>query len=288
VIVTHNGAGDVAAAVESLRRGGGVDLHVVVSDSGSSDEVESVCRDLAVPFLPGPNRGYGAGVNRALALRPFRRARYVLCMNPDVRVGRGTLADFVALCDARPAGGVFAPRQVDQHGEFVPSIGREPSPARYWRGVRAMWPEWVLDREADEHEASCDWVMGCFMLLRRGALDAIGGFDERFFLNSEEVDVCTRMRRAGFDVVHLPQLTIVHRVADRPGDARREGLIVWGQIVYMRKWFGWRERASMRAALVVRIVRVLVERLRQGEDAGREWAGLLAALRFRRQLYGPG
>ena len=286
VMVTHQSARFVPACLDSLaEHGRGLDLSVVVADSGSTDEVEAICRERGVAFLAGPNRGYGAAVNRALGHEAVRRAQYVLVMNPDLRIIDGSLADFVARCEQRPECGVFAPRQVDQHGRLVCSIGREPTPEDYWRAWRTGWADWVWEPEVYEREARCDWVMGAFMLVRRRLFDELGGFDERFVLFSEEVDLGTRARRAGWQIAYLPQLTIEHWKADRPLDEHRERMIMWSVLVYMRKWHGRRARASMRLALVARLTRRLARRLRAREPARADWVRLCAALRFRSSRY---
>lgn len=288
VVVTHESAGFLPACLDSLaKHAGGLELAVVVADSGSTDQVESVSRGSGATFLGGPNRGFGAAVNYGLGHEAVRRARYVLVMNPDLKIVEGSLAEFVALCEQRSECGVFAPRQVDQHGRLICSIGREPSPADSWRAWRTGWPMWIWDVETYEREARGDWVNGAFMLIRREVFEAVEGFDERFFLYSEEVDFCTRVRRAGWEIGYLPQLTIMHWNADRPLDEHRERLTMWSELIYMRKWYGRRERASMRVALVARLTRQLLRRLRSRETARGEWIRLRAALRFRPRRYGP-
>ena len=96
------------------------------------------------------------------------------------------------------------------------SLGLERFPRR---------PDWLGERELRleryDHEFEGDWTIGSFLLVRREAFDAVGGFDERFFLYSEEVDLCLRVRRAGWKVVHSPAVTILHHGnSDRPADPR--------------------------------------------------------------------
>ena len=286
--MTHDSAALLPSCLDSLaEHAGGLELAVVVADSASTDGVESFCRERGAVFLGGSNRGFGAAVNRALGHEAVMRARYVLVMNPDVEIVEGSLADFVAACEQRPECGLLAPRQVDQHGRLIRSIGREPSPASYWRDWQTGWPTWIWDVEAYEREARCDWVMGSFMLIRQPVLEALGGFDERFFLYSEEVDLCTHARRAGWEIGYLPQLTIRHWKADRPLDEHRQRMLMWSKLLYMRKWYGRRARASMRVALVARLTRQLVRRLRSREAARGEWVRFCASLRFRPRRYGP-
>lgn len=288
VVVTHQSADFLPACLDNLEANeGGLRITAVVSDSASTDDVEAICGERGVPFLSGPNRGFGAAVNRALSHEDVRHARWLLVMNPDVQIAEGSLAEFLALCEERPDCGIFAPRQLDQHGELVPSIGIEPSPANYWHEWQTGWPNWDWDKATYEGEARCAWVMGAFMLIRRVVFEELGGFDERFFLYSEEVDLCTRARRSGWGVAYLPQLTITHWKADRPFNPHRLRLQIWAMLIYMRKWYGPRERASMRLALVARLGRQLVRRLSRGQGIRREWVRLSAALLFRAQRYGP-
>jgi GT2 family glycosyltransferase len=288
IVVTHQSAGFLGPCLDSLEASrGDLDLTVVVSDSASTDATEDMCRERGVPFLAGPNRGFGAAVNRVLSHEGVRDARWLLVMNPDLEIAEGSLEGFVALCEERPDSGIFAPRQVDQHGELVPSIGIEPTPAHYWSTWQTAWPNWDWDKASYEREARCEWVMGAFMLIRRAAFEQLGGFDERFFLYSEEVDLCTRARLTGWGIAYLPQLTITHWKADRPFDPHRLRLQIWAMLVYIRKWYGRREQASMRLALVARLARQLMRRLFRGQDARRDWVRLTAALIFRPRRYGP-
>ena len=288
VIVAHNSAGLLPGCLGSLvENADGLDLQMVVSESGFTDNTESICREHGAFHLSGPNHGFGAAVNRALGHEAVRRARYVLLINPDARIVEGSLSEFAAHSEQRPECGVLGPRLVDQHRRTVCSIGREPSPANSWLDLRTGWPDWVWDAGVYERETRCDWVMGACVLIRREVLDAVGGFDERFFLFSEETDFCTRTRRAGWEVAYLPNLTVMHLEAERPLDEHRERLIIWSQRLYARKWYGPLDRMSMRVALQVRLTRQLLRRVRRRESARGEWVRLAAALRFRSPLYGP-
>jgi N-acetylglucosaminyl-diphospho-decaprenol L-rhamnosyltransferase len=287
VIVTHNSVALLPACFDSLtKHRGAVDTRIVVSDSGSTDAVGEVSESRGVHCLRGPNLGFGAAINRALAVDPICQARYVLVVNPDVEIKTSSVAELVSLCDQRPRSAVFGTRQVDQHGRLICTMGRAPTPGDYWRAARTLSSDWVRDREQYDDEQPCDWVVGSFMLIRRQVLEEIGGFDERFFLNSEEVDLCRRTREAGWTVAFLPQMTVMHHRADRLLNEHAERLVTWSKILYIRKWYGPLERISMRAALIALIVRRLLRSRRRGE-ARLYRVRLGAALWFRASLYGP-
>src|SRR4029079_11856034 len=103
-----------------------------------------------------------------------------------------------------------------------------------------------------DRECEGDWTIGSFMLGRREAWDGVGGFDERFFLYSEEVDLCLRLRRAGWRIVPLPTLTILHHGnTGRALDPRFASQSAWAQLQYADKNLPPRSRPAFRAALLV-------------------------------------
>ncbi|HYM53828.1 MAG TPA: glycosyltransferase, partial [Solirubrobacteraceae bacterium] len=166
------------------------------------------------------NHGFGYGNNRGLEQT---RARYVLLLNPDTEIVSGTFGELVDLLDARPEVGLIGVRQITADGTLWPTIRRFPSVSRalgeaffseHWPIHPAWAGERVLDPAAYEREGECDWPIGSFMLIRREALLSAGLLDERFFIYSEEPDLCLRIRRAGWQVRHLPQMTIVHHVGN--------------------------------------------------------------------------
>jgi GT2 family glycosyltransferase len=262
-------------------------MTVTVADSGSSDDLEEVARCYPVTFLPGPNAGFAAAVNRALAAGALGGARYLLLVNPDTELRAGNVSQLLALCDERPSCGVVGTHQVDQHDKLIPTIGRAPSPADYWEAVRTGLPVWHRDPARYRREARCDWVSGSWMLIRRQALEQVGRLDERFFLYSEEVDLCRQVHDRGWEIAYLPQLTVMHRTADRPFNAHLWRVLMWSQLLYMRKWFGVRERASMRLALAVTSARGILCARRAGKSSTAHRVALGATLWFRPSRYGP-
>jgi GT2 family glycosyltransferase len=129
--------------------------------------------------------------------------------------------------------------------------------------------------------------MGACLLLRGAMLAQIGGFDEQFFLCSEEVDLCRRAREAGWSVGYVPNVTVVHPLAGRAPDPHRLRLEEWSWIVYLRKWQGWRARCSIRLAIAVRLALLAALEVRHPRAQRSSRIRLGATLRFRRRGYGP-
>jgi GT2 family glycosyltransferase len=118
-------------------------------------------------------------------------------------------------------------------------------------------PGWLGEREVRlgryDAEFEDDWTIGSFMLVRREAIERAGPFDERFFVYSEEVDLCLRVRQAGWKIVHLPTLTIYHEGSVARGvDPRMARQNAYAQLQYARKHLSAPGRVGMRAALLLR------------------------------------
>jgi GT2 family glycosyltransferase len=282
VVVTHQSASDLPRCLESLlHRLDGVDASVVVSDSGSTDATVAVARSYPVHVVPGRNDGFGAGCNRVLGHEAVRDARWVLFLNPDTELVDGSLAAVVRRCDALDGLGVASVRQVDVTGTTWPTGRRYPNAARLLAeavgGPLQRFGQWDLDIDCYERERDFDWLVGAFLIARRAALDEVGAFDERFFLYSEEVDLCLRIRRAGWRVVHLPVASYRHY---KPGRAvtARELHLTYAQRVYAEKWFSRPHRALFRAAIVAKHARCALDPWRSELERRRARARLRGAL----------
>ncbi|MGE0593287.1 MAG: glycosyltransferase family 2 protein [Vicinamibacterales bacterium] len=220
---------------------------VCVVDNGSRDGLGWVPRldpSLRVIRAPG-NIGFGAASNMALA--HLREADHVLLLNPDVSVPSGTLGAMLAVLGEDASLGAATCRLLRPSGELDPACRRSDPTllsglARYL-SLPAMFPGSAtigaynltyLD-ETLAHDIGSGTA--AFLLLTRAALDAVRGFDERFFLYGEDLDLCRRIRQAGLRVRYDPRATAVHV----KGSGRIRSLqttrhfysAIW---IYYRKW----------------------------------------------------
>jgi GT2 family glycosyltransferase len=189
------------------------------------------------------NGGFAYANNRGLMTCD---ARYVLFLNPDTEILDGSFADLVARMDRRPEVGLVGVRQVDADGRLDPTIRRFPDALRALGDTLGAErlprrPRWLgereLELEAYDREVTCDWTAGSFMLARREAIESAGFMDERFFMYSEETDFCRRIKSAGWEIRHLPDMTILHYGAKVGVDPRIESLSAYSRMVYARKHF---------------------------------------------------
>ena len=245
----------------ALNRTAGLTVQVVVADSDPGTPARPLlAREFGdnVHVVACTNRGFAHGNNQALACT---NARYVLFLNPDTEVIAGEFGDLLRLMDDRPGIGLAGVRQVTPDGKLFPTIRRFPNGLRALGealgservGLHRSWlGERVLETRAYDRETVCDWTSGSFMLVRRNVLRAVGLLDERFFLYSEEVDLCRRIKSAGWEVVHLPQMTIIHH-ADKAGvDARLVAQQAYSRMLYAQKHFPSYHRRCFTGAVYVR------------------------------------
>jgi GT2 family glycosyltransferase len=259
IVVSHNGKRWLDSALTSLfEHSGGLDLDVVVVDNGSDGSAEyAEDRFQGVRALRCPNRGFGHANNRALETA---NARYVLFLNPDTEVLEGDLSLLTTALDNQPGIALVGVRQLRDDGSLAPSIRRFPS-ARHMLaealgvekipGVRRVLGERELDMRQYDRVRPCDWTSGSFMLARQAALESTGWFDERFFLYSEETDLCWRLKRAGWEIVHMPGMTIRHHEHDQGQSSRLEAQSAYARMQFARKHFP-RGAVAYRRALALR------------------------------------
>jgi N-acetylglucosaminyl-diphospho-decaprenol L-rhamnosyltransferase len=260
IIVSANSARWLRPALSSVfAHAGDITLDVVVADNESKDETREIVEAEfpAARVVRCRNRGFAHGNNRALMTC---NARYILFLNPDTEILVGSFAELLRLLDVRPEVGLVGVRQVTPDGELFPTMRRFPSALRALRDAiperTALLSSWGGERELRmdrySQEMSCDWVSGSFMLVRREAVESAGFMDERSFLYSEEPDLCFRIKQAGWDVRHLPAMTILHH-SDKAGiNDRMLAQDAFSRIQYARKHFSTGSRFAYTLALGLR------------------------------------
>ncbi len=219
VIVNMNAGEDILRCVGSvLDSAGDIRLEVVVVDNDSHDGSEArvvQARPQVRLIKNRSNRGFPAAANQGMLATT---SEFVLLINPDAEVTAGTLEGFLKVAHDHPGAGAIGALTRDPDGTVYPSARMVPSMGQGLAHIvlAPFWPDnpWSRayriagwDRTA---ERRVDWVSGSSMLLRRAALDAVGIFDERFFMYVEDMDLCTRMRAAGWEVWFSPELEITH------------------------------------------------------------------------------
>jgi N-acetylglucosaminyl-diphospho-decaprenol L-rhamnosyltransferase len=199
-------------------------VHVV--DNASRDgTAEMVAREFADVELRVNDRNLGFGAANNVAIRDTG-SPYVLVLNPDTRITAGALDRLLELMEARPEVGMSGPRLELEDGSFDHAARRSfPTPLSalgHFTGVGRRRGSGALAayRAPEVESGPVDAVNGAFMLIRRLALDQVGGFDEGYWMYMEDLDLSYRFARAGWLTWYEPGVTVVHHKAGTTGGER--------------------------------------------------------------------
>ncbi|MBI4261238.1 MAG: glycosyltransferase family 2 protein [Actinobacteria bacterium] len=220
VVVVDYDAGDhLLRCLESVHRhAGDASLEVVVVDNASRDgsaEAAGEAHPGVRVLRNAENQGFARAANRGIR---ETSAPFVLLLNPDAEIAAGTLSGLRKLALDRPRAGVIGPmiRGTDGEpylsGRRVPGLGEALGHVLlgpFLPGNRFTRAYTMADWDRTT-ERGVDWISGSAMFLRREALEEVGDFDERFFMYAEDVDICTRLRAAGWKVLFSPEVEVRH------------------------------------------------------------------------------
>ncbi|GAA4620086.1 glycosyltransferase [Saccharopolyspora hordei] len=219
VTVTYSPGETLGRFLDTLRSATDRPVKVVLADNGSTDgepERAAAERD-DVDLVPtGANLGYGGAANRGVAHLGSEYG-WVVVANPDLEWRPGSLDELLAAAKRWPRGGAFGPLITEPSGEvypsarLLPSLGRGAGHAVFG----TVWPNnpWTRaykQSEAEITERTAGWLSGSCLLLRREAFDSVDGFDPRYFMYFEDVDLGDRLRRKGWLNVYVPSAEVMH------------------------------------------------------------------------------
>jgi GT2 family glycosyltransferase len=253
VVVAWNAMPWIEQCLESVESS----ADVIVVDNGSTDGTVEFVRERfpAVRVIEQENRGMGGGNNTGMRAA---RGRYFFLLNSDAWVVGDGLAALVEFADAHPEAAVVGPILRNPDGTLQRSVRGEPT---VWRlateylFIRKLAPRSNLFNPLyaggfrHDEVREVEWLYGPALLVRREAADAVGLFDESFFMFSEEVDWLTRFRRAGWKVLFFPGAAVVH-----VGGASHGGRLyvenLRGQLRFIDKHRGSKEAERLRRLLL--------------------------------------
>lgn len=203
-------------------RGAGDDrgrTEIIVVDNASTDGTVEMLRaefpDVRV-IANSENVGFTRGNNQALAQT---QRHYLFLLNPDTELRPGALQTLIVYMDAHPRVGMVGPKLVQADGSLQSSRRRFPTLAtaffestklQQWVPRNRILTRYYMLDTSDDVAQEVDWITGSAMFVRREVYEQVGGFDEGFFMYSEELDWCYRVKKAGWQIVYLPSVQIVH------------------------------------------------------------------------------
>jgi GT2 family glycosyltransferase len=235
VVVSFNTRELLEQCLHSIREQTKTDYEIIVVDNASTDGTP----DLIQQQFPDvrlirnlQNVGFARACNQALA---GNRAEYVLFLNPDTKVLAGTIQTLIGFMNSHPEAGATGPTLLNSDGSLQLAGNTFPNLKNLW--IESLFldrifpknPIWgfhklsYIDRSVP---LKVDWTMGSCLLVRREALNKIGGFDEYFFLFFEETDLCLRLRQAGYEIYVVPETKVLHAGgASRPENYNADKIV---------------------------------------------------------------
>ncbi len=170
-------------------------------------------------------KGFSENNNQVILDAP---TRYSFLLNPDTVVRPGAIDKLVEFMDVHPEAGACGPRLIYPDGRLQLSRRRFPTlgavllrrtPLRLLFGNSARARTYLMADHEYDQATPADWLFGAAIVIRRAALQAVGGLDERMFLYSEDIDWCMRCRQKGWEIYYVPEAVIVHHLDDNKYNA---------------------------------------------------------------------
>jgi GT2 family glycosyltransferase len=221
VVVSYNTRDYILPCLESVYGDTrGVRFEVIVVDNASADgSADAIAARFPEVRLIRSERNLGFAAGNNLAVEQAR-GRFILLLNPDTVVFGGTIEAATRFFEAHPEAGIVGGRTLFADGSLNPTscwaqptlwsvLCRAVGLSRLFRGTRLFDPEALGDWDRDSAR-EVDIVTGCFLLISLDLWKRLGGFDSRFFMYGEEVDLCLRARKLGARPMITPAATLVH------------------------------------------------------------------------------
>lgn len=219
VVVTYSPGDTLDGFLDTLEKATTRPFTVVLADNGSTDGApeRAAGRPGVELFRTGGNLGYGRAANLGLPRVP---GDWVVVANPDLRWEPGALDTLLDAVERWPRAGVLGPEILTPDGELYPSARELPSLGRGighalcgWWWPSNPWTASYRRERGEPAERVAGWLSGSCLLVRREAFDAVGGFDPAYFMYFEDLDLCERIGRAGWQNVYVPTSVVTHEGA---------------------------------------------------------------------------
>ncbi|MBS0624558.1 MAG: glycosyltransferase family 2 protein [Verrucomicrobia bacterium] len=266
IILNWNNAPDTLECLASVYQSDDENFKVFVADNGSTDGSLPLIQSQypqAAYIENKKNLGFAEGNNRAIEIALNQDAAYLFLLNNDAVVAKDTLSTFRQTAETHLHAAAFGAKTYFYDAPSTIWYGGADWDSR---GVQWLFRDWnVEESQAPKRSIEeTDFLCGCALFLRSSQIRKIGLMDPRFFLNWEEVDWCSRMRKMGFSCLFVPQVKVWHKIS-RSFQGGREGAM-WSyyfhrnRLLWMEKNLSWRQNISLaRTFLIPLIFRLIRE-----------------------------
>jgi GT2 family glycosyltransferase len=289
IYVSWNSASEILESIETLKQQtGALAYEIIIVDNASPEGCERLIRPDIHLVRSARNGGFGAGCNLGAE---YAKGDYLLFLNPDTRLRNDVLSALMDFLEKRRDAGAAGPLTLDENGSIMFEAGRslptllneflEHSTLAFRFAQRSWAAKPYLSRWDHRSTKQVEALLGACMMVRRDCFERLHGFDENFFLYSEEFDLCKRIRDIGFEVWYVHTARLLHKgktsTLQRFGDVNRMVLqYLKSQHYYLRKHEGPVTAAMWRCMIAaLYLVRFTVSRQAAFLDFCKWGAGLV-------------
>jgi GT2 family glycosyltransferase len=240
-------------------------LEIIVVDNASSDDSVAMVTTKyphVIVIANTLNRGFTGGNNQGLEAA---QGRYVMVLNPDTEMIGAAVDRLVEFLDSHVDVGAVGPQLLNPDRSIQSSRRRFPTvitgffESTWLQGLapHGLLRRFYLDDVPPDRVQDVDWLTGACTVFRREVLDRVGGYDaQSFFMYSEELDLCRRIKQAGWRIVYVPEAHIIHYVgkSSEQAVAARHIYFNTSKVRYYRKWHGRAAAELLRVSLLAQFV----------------------------------
>jgi GT2 family glycosyltransferase/lipopolysaccharide/colanic/teichoic acid biosynthesis glycosyltransferase len=259
VIVNYNVKEYVASLLISIgKASAGLITDIFVVDNASTDGSQEflTSRFPTITFIRNDeNVGFASANNQAI-----RKAKgtYTLIINPDTLIQENTLSTLLAHMQSNPNSAAAGCKLLNPDGSFAPESKRSiPTPLTALYKVLGFSASYYMSSLGENESGPVPVLSGAFMFCRTDVLQALGGFDERFFMYGEDIDLCYRILLAGYDIDYVPTTSIIHYKGESTKKDNLDYVILFNKAMYQFFEKHYSTRYTIWIKFVVRIGIVL-------------------------------
>ncbi|MBN2454967.1 MAG: glycosyltransferase family 2 protein [Sedimentisphaerales bacterium] len=250
VIVSWNVKSQLHRCLKSIRENPPAhSFEMIVVDNASSDGSADSARSVypeVVLISNRENKGFAAANNQGIKIA---KGEYLLLLNPDTIIHKDSLDNLIKVLDENPGVAACGPRLIDPKGETYPSVGYIPTfrstlySKTFFRRLgifRSHYKNLTVNNFNYDIQADVNQLSGAALAVRHSVMDQIGLMDQSFFLYYEDVDLCLRIRKAGFIITYVPSAIITHigGASSVQVSAEKRIMLYRSLFVYFRKHKG--------------------------------------------------
>lgn len=233
IIVTYNSAGFIGKCINSLLNNEKSRYEIIVFDNSSADSTAEELKTFGSKInsiLSDKNLGFAKANNLAAK---SAKGEFLFFLNPDTEIKRPILEEMVDFYEKNQDVGLIAPKLILPNGNPQPSVKKLPSIAgafkEYILGIKNAYSEYI---PSEKFPVEIESAYGAALLIKSDLFKKLGGFDERYFLYYEDLDLSRKLKRVGKKIFYMPNASLMHTVGASKSDEDRQKLNMKSAIIY--------------------------------------------------------